>query len=57
MLGWKGLRYASNSHVQMGDHLRAHEAVCEFTTQIVIVVRIHQYTAELRFLLIILSSL
>ena len=55
--GYVGSKYTSNAHVLRGNHLQAHVAVRELTTQIGIVSRTHHYAAILRFVLLILSSL
>jgi len=46
--GYVGSKYTSNAHVLRGNHLQAHVAVGELTTQIGIVSRTHHYAAILR---------
>jgi len=55
--GYVSSKYTSNAYVLRGNHLQAHVAVRELTTQIGIVSRTHHYAAILRFVLLILSSL
>ena len=43
--GYVGSKYTSNAHVLRGNHLQAHVAVRELTTQIGIVSRTHHYAA------------
>ena len=43
--GYVGSKYTSNAHVLRGNHLQAHVAVRELTTQIGIVSRTHRYAA------------